>query len=163
MILVGDTVRELSGSRWAASQGHRGRGRLPEVDLDAVSVAAGVIRELVAADLVLGAHDVSGGGLGLAVAEMAVASGVGATIARIADHVDLFSESAGRAVLCVAPDRVRAVLDVLEAHGVAHSRIGEAGGDRIVVKDLLDVGLAEAADVWRNRLPDAIGSGTTQG
>ena len=111
----------------------------------------------------LRAHDVSGGGLGLAVAEMAVASGVGATIARIADHVDLFSESAGRAVLCVAPDRVRAVLDVLEAHGVAHSRIGEAGGDRIVVKDLLDLGLAEAADVWRNRLPDAIGSGTTQG
>ena len=163
LILVGDTVRELSGSRWAASQGHRGRGRLPEVDLDAVSVAAGVTRELVAADLVLGAHDVSGGGLGLAVAEMAVASGVGATIARIADHVDLFSESAGRAVLCVAPDRVRAVLDVLEAHGVAHSRIGEAGGDRIVVKDLLDLGLAEAADVWRNRLPDAIGSGTTQG
>src|SRR5690606_6034508 len=70
LILVGDTVRGLSGSRWAASQGHRGRGRLPEVDLDAVSVAAGVIRELVAADLVRGAHDVSGGGLGLAVAEM---------------------------------------------------------------------------------------------
>ena len=163
LILVGDTVRELSGSRWAASQGHRGRGRLPELDLDAVSVVAGVTRELVAANLVLGAHDVSGGGLGLAVAEMAVASGVGATIARIADHVDLFSESAGRAVLCVSPDRVRAVLDVLEAHGVAHSRIGEAGGDRIVVKDLLDLGLAQAADVWRNRLPDAIGSGTTQG
>ena len=163
LILVGDTVRELSGSEWAARRGHRGRGELPAVDLDAVSGVAGVVRELVSAQLVQGAHDVSGGGLGVALAEMAVASGVGLNVARLADHVDLFSESVGRAVLCVAPDQVRAVLDVLEAHGVAHSRIGAASGDRIVVKDLLDVALDEVTTAWRDRIPNAIGSGTTQG
>ena len=46
---------------------------------------------------------------------MAIASGVGARIARVDDHVDLFSESAGRAVVCVAVDQVREVLDVCEA------------------------------------------------
>lgn len=163
LILVGETVRELSGSEWAARRGHRGRGTLPAVDLDAVAAVAGVIRELVTAGLVQGAHDVSSGGLGLALAEMAVASGVGVNAARISDHVELFSESAGRAVLCVAADQVRAVLDILEAHGVPHSRIGAAGGDRIAVKDLIDVSLAEATSVWKHRLPDAIGSGTTQG
>ena len=163
MILVGDTVRELSGSEWASRRGHRGRGTLPTVDLDAVAAVAGVVRELIGAGLVQGAHDVSSGGVGLALAEMAVASGVGVNAARIADHVELFSESAGRAVLCVAADQVRAVLDVLEAHGVAHSRIGAAGGDRIAVKDLFDVSLADATAVWKRRLPDAIGSGTTQG
>ncbi len=163
LILVGDTVRELSGSEWASRRGHRGRGTLPTVDLDAVAAVAGVVRELIGAGLVQGAHDVSSGGVGLALAEMAVASGVGVNAARIADHVELFSESAGRAVLCVAADQVRAVLDVLEAHGVAHSRIGAAGGDRIAVKDLFDVSLADATAVWKRRLPDAIGSGTTQG
>ena len=163
LILVGDTVRELSGSEWASRRGHRGRGTLPTVDLDAVAAVAGVVRELIGAGLVQGAHDVSSGGVGLALAEMAVASGVGVNAARIADHVELFSESAGRAVLCVAADQVRAVLDVLEAHGVAHSRIGAAGGDRIAVKDLFDVSLADATEVWKRRLPDAIGSGTTQG
>ena len=163
LILVGETVRELSGSQWAARRGHRGRGSLPAVDLDAVAAVAGVVREVVGAHLVLGAHDVSGGGLGVALAEMAVASGVGVNAARIADHVDLFSESAGRAVLCVAADQVRAVLDVLEAHGVPHSRIGAAAGDRFVVKDLVDLELSALTAAWRDRLPDAIGGGTTQG
>ena len=163
LVLVGQTVRELSGSAWAARRGHRGRGSLPAVDPASVDSVAGVVRELAAAGVLRGAHDVSSGGLGVALAEMAVASGVGVNIARIADHVELFSESAGRAVLCVAPGQVRAVLDVLEAHGVPHARIGEAAGDRIVVKELLDVGLAEAAVAWRDRIPSAIGSGTTQG
>jgi len=163
LVLVGETVPELSGSLWAANQGHRGRGSLPPVDLDAVAATAGVVRELVGAGLVQGAHDVSQGGVGLALAEMAVRSGVGFTAARIADHAELFSESAGRAVLCVQPDELRAVLDVLEAHGVPHARIGVAGGDRMVVKDLLDVPLERAVTEWRERLPGALGSGTTQG
>ena len=163
LVLVGETVPELSGSQWAADRGHRGRGTLPELDLPAVAAAADVVRELVAAGLVQGAHDVARGGVALALAEMAVRSGVGFTVARMADHAALFSESAGRAVLCVDPEQLRAVLDVLEAHGVPHSRIGVAGGDRMVVKDHLDVALADAVGAYRDRLPDALGSGTTQG
>ncbi len=163
LVLVGETGRELSGSRWAARRGHRGRGTLPAHDPGVVARVAGVVRDLVAAHLVQGAHDVSTGGLGVAIAEMAVASGIGANVARIADHVDLFSGSAGRALLCVSVDRVREVLDVLGSHGVAHARIGAAGGERIVVKDLLDIELATAAAAWRDRLPTAIGSGTSQG
>ncbi|MFZ4516933.1 MAG: phosphoribosylformylglycinamidine synthase subunit PurL [Microthrixaceae bacterium] len=163
LILVGDTVPELDGSLWAARRGHRGRGTLPAVDLAAVAAAAGVVRELVASGLVQGAHDVAQGGVGLALAEMAVASGVGFTAARIPDHAHLFSESAGRAVLCVGADQVRPVLDVLEAHGVPHARIGAAAGDRMVVKDLLDVPLADAVTAHRDRLPGALGGGTTQG
>ena len=163
LVLVGETVRELSGSQWAADRGHRGRGTLPATDLAAVDAAATVVRELVAAGLVLGAHDVSRGGVAVALAEMAVRSGVGFTAARLADHVDLFSESSGRAVLCVDPEQLRAVLDVLEAHGVAHSRIGVAGGERMAVKDQFDVAVADAAAAHHDRLPDALGSGTTQG
>ena len=163
LLLVGSTVDELSGSYWAANQGHRGRGSLPALDLEAVDRTAAAIRELVHAGLLQGAHDVSRGGVGLALAEMAVRSGVGFTAARISDHVALFSESAGRAVLCVDPEQLTAVLDVLEANGVPAERIGLAGGDRMTVKGLLDVPLAEAADAFARRLPDALGSGTTQG
>jgi phosphoribosylformylglycinamidine synthase len=163
LLLVGETVPELSGSQWAADRGHRGRGTLPELDLAAVAAVADVVRELVAAGLVQGAHDVARGGVALALAEMAVRSGVGFTVARMADHAALFSESAGRAVLCVDPEQLRAVLDVLEAHGVPHSRIGVAGGDRMAVKDHFDVALADAVGTYRDRLPDALGSGTTQG
>lgn len=163
LVLVGETVPELSGSQWAADRGHRGRGTLPTLDLEAVAATAEVVRELVAAGLVQGAHDVARGGVALALAEMAVRSGVGFTVARMPDHTALFSESAGRAVLCIDPEQLRPVLDVLEAHGVPHSRIGVAGGDRMVVKDQFDLGLADAVAAYRDRLPDALGSGTTQG
>jgi phosphoribosylformylglycinamidine synthase len=100
--------------------------------------------------------------VGIALAEMAVRSGVGFTAARIHDHAALFSESAGRVVLCVAPDLVPAVLNVCDDAGVPVDRIGAAGGDRLRIKDLFDVGLDDATDAWRRRLPDALGQGTLQ-
>jgi phosphoribosylformylglycinamidine synthase len=163
LVLVGETLPELGGSQWAADRGHRGCGELPALDLAAVDRTAGVVRELVTAGLVQGAHDVARGGVALTLAEMAVRSGVGFTVARMADHAALFSESAGRAVLCVEADQLRVVLDVLEAHGVPHARIGVAGGDRLVVKDQFDLALDEATGTYRDRLPSALGSGTTQG
>jgi phosphoribosylformylglycinamidine synthase II len=161
LIMLGETVRELSGSMWARRRGHR-RGTLPAVDIDAVARVAGVLRQLVNDGLVLGAHDVSTGGLGAAIAEMAIASGVGARIARVDDHVDLFSESAGRAVVCVAVDQVREVLDVCEAAGVPATKLGAAMDDRLVVKDLIDVALSDLTRIWRDR-PTQLGAGTTQG
>lgn len=162
LLLLGTTDPELSGSLWARRRGHT-TGVLPAVDLAATSGVAGVLRELVRGEMAAGVHDVSSGGMGLALAEMAVRSGVGWRVARIADHSALFSESVGRAVVCVEAHRVREVLDLCALHGVEVAQLGEAGGDRLVAKGLLDLPLAAAVAAWRDRLPDALGSGTTQG
>ncbi len=162
LLLVGVTQPELSGSLWARNQGHRG-GVLPALDTAVHAAVAGAVRTLVTGGLVSGAHDVSSGGLGLALAEMAVRSGVGVSVARIAGAAELFSESPSRAILAVAPEVLTNVENVLEHAGVPYARIGVAGGDRITVKDLLDLPLAEAVGVWRDRLPHALGEGTVQG
>ena len=52
------------------------------------------------AALVSGIHDVSGGGLGVALAEMAVRSGIGLQVSGIADHHELFTEAPSRVVVC---------------------------------------------------------------
>jgi phosphoribosylformylglycinamidine synthase len=163
LVVVGEAPRGLSGSLWAASRGHRGRGELATTDLSAAAATAALVRDLVRHDAVVGAHDVAQGGLGLAVAEMAVASGTGATLARVADHVDLFSEAPGRVVLCVDPEGLTEVLALVDAAGVPHARIGLAGGDRLSVKGLADLPLAHLRARWSDTLPDALGSGTTQG
>ena len=163
LLVVGDAPLGLSGSRWAAQHGSRAEGMLPTLDLAGVAGTAEVLRRLVGEGLVLGAHDVAEGGLGLALAEMAVVSGVGASVARIDGHQELFSEAPGRAVLCVAPDRVRDVLDRLEDAAVPVQRIGEAEGARVKVKGVLDAALDELTAAWRSRLPRNLGSGTTQG
>jgi phosphoribosylformylglycinamidine synthase subunit PurL len=162
IVMLGEPSSELAGSRWAFDLGHRG-GSLAPLDGPAHSRLASLVRDLIAGGLVLGAHDVSTGGLGLALAEMAVASGVGFNVARIADHAELFSEAPSRAVLCVSAEDLTAVEAAAQAAGVPISRLGVATGDRLKVKDLLDVGLDDAVRAWRDRLPNALGSGTTQG
>ena len=162
LVLVGEPDSELSGSLWAWNRGHR-TGSLPHLDLAAHAAVADVVRDLVAGGLLAGCHDVASGGLGSALAEMAVRSGVGFTAARVHDHAELFSEAPSRVVLCVEPDQLTPVLRVLDAAGVPHARIGEAGGTQLRVKDLLDVSLTDAVAAWRDRLPAALGSGTASG
>ncbi|QGG96760.1 phosphoribosylformylglycinamidine synthase subunit PurL [Actinomarinicola tropica] len=162
LVLLGAPSSALAGSRWAFDHGHRG-GMLPELDVAAHAALADLVRSLVAGGLLQGAHDVSTGGLGVALAEMAVRSGVGFSVARVADHAELFSEAPSRVVVCVAAEHLTALERAAEAAGVPATRLGVAIGDRLAVKDLLDVPLAEATAAWRDRLPDALGSGTTQG
>ena len=161
LILIGVTQPELSGSKWARAQGQHG-GRLPALDTEHHLAVAAVVRTLVAGGLLAGAHDVSAGGIGLTLAEMAVRSDLGVNVARIPDAASLFSESPSRVVVCVEPDNVAAVLNTCDQAGVPTARIGVAGGDRITVKGLLDLALADVTDHWERRLPDALGAGTVQ-
>ncbi|HEY6532339.1 MAG TPA: phosphoribosylformylglycinamidine synthase subunit PurL [Acidimicrobiales bacterium] len=161
LLLVGVTQPEVSGSVWARSHAQRG-GRLPVLDTAMHESVCTLVRQLVAGGLVAGAHDIAAGGLGLALAEMAVRSGLGVNVARVHSAAELFSESPSRVVLCVDPERLTTVENVCENAGVPVARIGVAGGGRIAVKGLLDLPLADAGGAWSNRLPDALGSGTAQ-
>ena len=163
IVVVGtEPEPNLAGSRLAADHGLARQGELPALDLAAVATVAALVRALVGDGLVGGAHDVAEGGVGAALAEMAVRSSVGFLVARIHDVAELFGEAPGRVVLCVAADAVASVVSRAEEAGVAVARIGLATGDRLVVKDLVDVALADASSAWRDRLPAALGHGTSQ-
>jgi len=155
LVLVGPEHDGLAGSEWARATGNDRQGELPPLDLRLHSAVAAVVRGLVADRVVSGVHDVASGGLGVAVAEMAIAGDVGCT-ADVADHRALFSEAPSRVVVGVAPDGEAEVLARAEAAGVPARVLGTAGGDRLVFGDLVDVALAEAISTWRNRLPDAL-------
>jgi phosphoribosylformylglycinamidine synthase len=162
LLLIGVTQPELSGSQWARDHGHR-TGRLPGLDLVHHTAVCGAIRTLVAGSLLAGLHDVSSGGLGVALAELALRSGVGVNVARVADVAELFAESPSRAVACVTPELLVPVERALDHAGVPFARIGVAAGDRISIKGLVDLALADADRSWRDRLPARLGAGTTQG
>ncbi len=153
----------LAGSRWAVEvRGHRD-GTLPALDLAAhlrlVEFVTGIVAEGVGGEragdagpnLVSGIHDVSGGGLGVALAEMAVRSGVGLVVAGLSDHHELFTEAPSRVVVCTT-DRA-ALVDRAASAGVGFRVLGTTGGDRVVVDGLVDLGLAQATSAWRDRLP----------
>jgi phosphoribosylformylglycinamidine synthase II len=159
LLLLGPEASNLAGSKWAADRGARG-GELDPIAYELHTAVADLVRALVTGGLASGVHDVSTGGLGVALTEMAVKSGVGVNVARIADHRALFAEGPSRVVVVVAPEVLANVVAMAEHAGVPVARLGLASGDRIVVKGLLDVSLAEARDAWRDRLPKALGSGS---
>jgi phosphoribosylformylglycinamidine synthase len=157
ILLAGASSWSLAGSRWAVElHGHRG-GTLPPLDLALHRRLATVVAALVAEGVVDGLHDVSDGGLGVALAEMAVRSGIGFHVAGIADHGALFGEGPSRVVFSVPPGSAGAVTGRLEAAGIGWVGLGTAGGDRLVVDGLVDVSVADAEGAWRGALPGALG------
>jgi phosphoribosylformylglycinamidine synthase len=156
LVLLGAPDRSLAGSRWAVDRrGHRG-GVLPSLDLAAHGTLLRLVADLVAdGDLVAGVHDVSDGGLGVALAECAVHSGIGCMVQGVDGHGELFSESPGRVV--VGTTDPHEVLARAAAAGIAARIIGHPGGERLVVDGLVDIAVAEATAAWRHALPDALG------
>ena len=158
LVLLGPAgASDLAGSRWAwAAHGHVG-GRLPDLDVAGHAAVCELVRGLVADGLPAGVHDVADGGLGLALAEMAVRSGIGFAVSGIGTHAELFSEAPSRVVVCVGGDRAAEVTSRAETAGVAVTRLGAAGGDGLVVEGLVDVSLTDATTAWRRAIPAALG------
>ncbi|HEX4729392.1 MAG TPA: phosphoribosylformylglycinamidine synthase subunit PurL, partial [Jatrophihabitans sp.] len=162
LFLLGDTRDEFGGSEWAnVVHGFLG-GRPPRVDLDRERLLAEVLVESSADGLITAAHDLSDGGLFVAVAEACLRgeAGVRLTVPAGADpFVFLFSESAGRAIVVVPradADRFTArcarrklpaqrigVLDVLET--------------AIEVAEQFRIPLAELRTAWSSTLPALFG------
>jgi phosphoribosylformylglycinamidine synthase len=160
LVLLGTTRAELGGSAWAWQlHGHRG-GVPPALDLLRHRKLLELVGSLVAEPgLVLGVHDVSDGGLAVALAEMALRSGVGFEVSGVADHVELFSESASRVIVCADATMVAEIRARANAVEMPVAELGRAGGDRLVVDGLVDVSLARVARAWRDRLPAALNVG----
>jgi len=158
----------LGGSRWAVEcRGERG-GTLAPLDPVEHQAVTSLVAGLVAGALgegvrILSAvHDVSGGGLAVAVAEMAARSEVGARLDGIAGPAELFTEVAGRFVVALpGTGELTALQHAAAAAGVPCDVLGRAGGDRLVLEGpsgaLVDLDLAEVVGRWRGALPEALG------
>jgi len=129
-------------------------GPAPHVDLAHERKVGDFVRSLIENGLVTAVHDCSSGGLALAVAEMAIASGIGATIEAPAarDPIPVFyGEDQGRYVVTVASSNVEAVAERAKAVGVALPVIGRTGGEAVKLGDAKAVAvdaLRSAHEAW---------------
>ncbi len=137
LVLIGDTRGWLGQSLWLREISGREEGAPPPVDLAAERRNGDFVRGQIEAGLVRACHDVSDGGLLVAVAEMTMASGVGARLSTgprdIPGHAFWFGEDQGRYVLAVANSV--ALIRSAEAAGVPAIRIGHSGGQDLTLPD----------------------------
>ena len=158
VLLLGTTRAEFGGSLWAhVAAGHLG-GRPPAVDLAAERALGEVLVTGAERGLLAAAHDLSDGGLAVALAESCLAGGTGATVTLPGDPFTyLFSESAGRAIVAVSPGREAAFAELCESAGVPAAAIGSTGGTTLEVTDCFSVGLDELGRAHRETLPALFG------
>lgn len=153
VVVLGETREELSGSSWAhVVHGHLG-GLPPQVDLEAERALATLLREAAASGVLESAHDLSDGGLAVALTESAFRHGVGATVVLDDPFVDLFSESVARAVVTVQPERHEALVDLAEKHGVPLASIGRTGGSTLEVEGVDPIDVVELREQWKAVIP----------
>jgi phosphoribosylformylglycinamidine synthase len=160
--LLGATHDELDGSEWAhVIHGHLG-GLPPRVDLAAEMRLGEVLIVGAGKRLFRSAHDLSQGGLAIALAESVIRHGVGAHISLhelcdrdgVSPFAALFSESTARAVVSVREDHVRPLAQLCAANSVHLVRVGDVRGPGtgLTVDGEFHVGLGELRDVHRGAL-----------
>jgi phosphoribosylformylglycinamidine synthase len=170
VVLLGESRAELGGSAWLALRRGREAGLPPAVDLAHERRLFALLERGVAQGLVASAHDVSEGGLALALAECAIAgrARVGAEIAlgeALRPDALLFGESTGRVLVATA--QPAALLALAAELGVPAQRVGETGGARLVVRPRggapwIDAPLDRLHGIWRRALPRRLGAESAQ-
>ena len=155
ILLVGETTGWLGQSMYLRELASREDGAPPPVDLVEERENGEFVRPLVIDGTATASHDVSDGGLLVAVAEMAIASGIGAVLSDapgdIPAHAHWFGEDQARYVITVAADQVDAVLQQARAASVPVLRLGVTGGDVLMLpgeRPLLVADLGKRFEDW---------------
>ena len=158
--LLGETFPELGGSEFADVVLGVVAGRPPALDLAKERALHALLVEAAAVDLLASAHDCSDGGLAIALAESAIEGGHGFAVTIGSDlpaHVTLFSESASRVVVGIAPEHEQAFAELARTHGVPVARLGETGGPRVVFGGIFETTVAELTAIHETAIPRLLG------
>ncbi len=164
--LLGKTSFELGGSEYYAAKGYVGN-RVPRVDAASALVRYRAYHGTVCRGLVASCHDLSDGGLAVALAESAFAGGLGMAVdlGRVmfagvscdrADETLLFSESASRHLVTIRPQNREMFEKAME--GTCFSRVGTVTEDGMLTVTGIDGNtvvrgtLSELKEAWQSPL-----------
>jgi phosphoribosylformylglycinamidine synthase len=159
ILLVGGHGRHLGQTIYLREIHGREDGPPPPVDLDAEIRHGDFVRALIREGVVTACHDLSDGGLAVALAEMAMAGGIGADVALDVDapHVALFAEDQARYLVTTAAEAVVSVLGRAADAGVPVVRLGVTGGDRLKLGAAASISVADMAAAHEGWFPRFMG------
>ena len=159
---IGETKAELGGSEYYKLR-HVEGGVVPRTEPEVLMQSMNALREAMQAGLIASCHDLSEGGLGVAVCEMLLGGDIGASIdlagvnPELRSDYKLFSESNTRWVVEVWRDERRRFEDLIKERKVYVTKIGETVGEkRIGVydrnKELVNLSLDDVREAWSGKL-----------
>ncbi|MGB3488556.1 MAG: phosphoribosylformylglycinamidine synthase subunit PurL [Xanthobacteraceae bacterium] len=158
ILLIGETKGWLGQSIYLRDVCGREEGAPPPVDLAAEKRNGDVVRGMIRAGTATAVHDLSDGGLLVALAEMAMAGNIGAVLdaapAAIVPHGYWFGEDQARYVVTVRDADLLGVLSKLKAIEVPCVQIGKTGGDAVTIAGEQPVKIEKLRHAFERWLPD---------
>ena len=155
ILMLGKTSGHLGQSLYQELATGSYNGAPPPVNLDSEKRAGDLVRSLIRDDLCDTVHDISDGGLLVALAEMALAGGVGLTIREtnrdLPLHAWYFGEEQGRYLLAVSPENANIIKERTAGTGLPMIELAKSGGDTISLPDEPPLPLAtlkSAHEAW---------------
>ena len=166
VLLIGQTdPSEIGGSAYLATVHNQERGALPKLDYELEQKTCDFIRALVNTQLLVSCHDLSEGGLGIALAESCFRdyeAPLGATLALALKNARpdglLFSESGARFLVSCSPDKAAKVREQAQSAGLCISGEGYVGGSSITVEGFASLDVTTAFQAWRSGLEEIFGA-----
>ena len=162
IVLIGESREEVGGTEYLLAQHGLRAGAPPAIDLEQEKRNQDFLLEAIEAGLVRSAHDLSEGGLAVALAECAFhgRGRMGCEVdlrSDLRDDVLLFGESQSRILVTCRPADLGGLLGSAAARSVPAEAIGRTGGTWIAVersgRGILRVPVAEAYEAWKTSLP----------
>jgi phosphoribosylformylglycinamidine synthase len=163
-IIVISSARERRGigqSVWLREIAGRTNGAPPSVDLSAERRVGEFIREAISNGLVNAVHDISDGGLLVALAEMALAGDAGAELTKISNQSDSaywFGEDQETYVVTIDDVTDQRLIDAARRAGLAYEIIGHVGGDALQIEGAGSIPLADLRTAHEGFFPRLMGA-----
>jgi phosphoribosylformylglycinamidine synthase len=161
LVVIGREEAWLGQSLYQAIVAGKLEGAPPPVDLADEIKAGGLVRALIREGKASAVHDVSDGGLLVAVAEMALAGSEGVELfpyeGKLPEHGIWFGEDQGRYVLSVAPADAEEVIERSRLLAIPARIVGRAGGRSLALKGEPPLALGELRALHERWLPAYMG------
>jgi len=152
VFLLGETREELAGSEYLRLLGAPLEGRPPTVSFEAERRLHAAMLDSIRKGVLRCAHDVSDGGLLIALAESALYGGHGircpGIVGPVSREAAYFGESQGRIVVSVLPRRVPELQKLMTTHHVPLQAIGVVGGEDLQVGSDIRISLESLRQAW---------------
>lgn len=160
ILLLGDTFAELGGSEFQAVVHGLTEGRPPKLDLNTERKLLDAVLAAIQNGLVRSAHDLSEGGLAVALAESCISGGLGARVqlnTELRHDIALFSESQSRILLSASADKAKELEDFIASRGVPVQVIGQVEGQNLDIQingaKSLNKSVSGLKRVWEDVIP----------
>jgi len=158
--LIGESKNDIASSQYLASFHNIAASPAPFFDLEKEYAMHQVIKQLIREKLLVSAHDVSDGGLYIALLESALPNQLGFKIEtdeEIRKDAFLFGEAQGRVVVSVKPENQEALVELMATSETEFSFLGIVTSGDLLIDDASFGTIKEAKAVYDNVLHDILG------